>query len=73
MRNAPRNYCDAMRRVQGAQLLDHEKPEDHSGPDRVEEVLQALPEAHAAQGSEVTPFGRPVRRHRQEARLLRAG
>jgi hypothetical protein len=39
--------------LQRAQLLNDQEPEDDSGPDRAEEVLQALPEAHAAQRSEV--------------------
>jgi hypothetical protein len=34
--------------MQGTQLLDDQEPEDNSGSHRVEEVLPALPEAHAA-------------------------
>jgi hypothetical protein len=45
---APRDYYDAVRRLQRAQLLDDQEPEDDSGPDRAEEVLQALQETHAA-------------------------
>jgi hypothetical protein len=39
--------------VQRAELLDHQEPEDDAGSDRVEEVLPALPEAYAAQRSEI--------------------
>jgi hypothetical protein len=39
--------------LQRAQLLDNQEPEDHSRPAGDEEVLQALPEAYAAQGSEI--------------------
>jgi hypothetical protein len=37
-----------MRRLQRAELLDHEKPEDNAGSHREEEVLQPVPQAHAA-------------------------
>jgi hypothetical protein len=47
------NYYHAVHRVQGAQLLDDEEQEDHYGSSRDEEVLQALPQAPNAQGSEV--------------------
>jgi hypothetical protein len=40
--------------VQGAQLHHDEEQEDDHGPSRVLEVLQALPQAPAAQGNEVT-------------------
>jgi hypothetical protein len=42
--------------LQRAQLLDNEEPENDAGPDRAEKVLQAMPEAYAAQRSEVTPL-----------------
>jgi hypothetical protein len=35
-------------RLQRAELLDHEEPEDDTGSDRKEEVLQPVPQAHAA-------------------------
>ena len=43
-----------MRGVQGAELHDDEEQEDDHGSPRVQEVLQALPEAPVAQGNEVT-------------------
>jgi hypothetical protein len=39
--------------MQRAKLLDHEKSQDDTGPDREEEVLQPVPQAHTAQRSEV--------------------
>jgi hypothetical protein len=42
-----------VRRLQRAELFDHQKPEDHDGASGAEEVLPRLPQAHAAQGSEV--------------------
>jgi hypothetical protein len=42
--------------LQRAQLLDDEEPENNAGSDRAEKVLQAMPEAYAAQRSEVTPL-----------------
>jgi hypothetical protein len=39
--------------VQGAELLDHEEPEDDDGPAGIQKVLPPLPQAHAAQGSEI--------------------
>jgi len=39
--------------VQGAQLLNDEEQEDDHWPSRVQEVLQALPQAPGAQGNEV--------------------
>jgi hypothetical protein len=39
--------------VQAPELLDDEEQEDDHGPSRVQEVLQQLPEAPAAQGNEV--------------------
>jgi hypothetical protein len=41
--------------MQRAQLFDNQESEDDAGPSGTEEVLQALPEAYAAQRSEVTP------------------
>jgi hypothetical protein len=52
--NAPRNYYDAVRRLQRAELFEHQESEDDSGPAGIEEILQALPEAYAAQRSEMT-------------------
>jgi hypothetical protein len=46
----------AVRRVQRAELLDHEEQEDHHGTAGVQQVLQALPEAYGAQGSEVSDW-----------------
>jgi hypothetical protein len=40
--------------VQGKELLDDQEQEDDYGPPGVEEVLQSLPEAHAAQRGEVS-------------------
>jgi hypothetical protein len=34
--------------LQAAELLDHEKQKERSGPDRAEQVLPVLPEAPAA-------------------------
>jgi hypothetical protein len=42
------NHYDGMHRMQGAELLDDEEQEDRNGPSRVEEVLQALPQAPGA-------------------------
>jgi hypothetical protein len=39
--------------LQRTQLLDDQEPEDDSRPAGSEEVLQALPEAYAAQRSEI--------------------
>jgi hypothetical protein len=39
--------------LQRAELFDHQEPEDDDGATGVQEVLQPLPQAHAAQGSEV--------------------
>jgi hypothetical protein len=39
--------------VQGAQLLNDEEQEDDHRPSGVLEVLQALPQAHGAQGNKV--------------------
>jgi hypothetical protein len=39
--------------LQRAELFDHQEPEDHDGAAGVEEILPRLPQAHAAQGSEV--------------------
>jgi hypothetical protein len=37
-----------VRRLQRTELLDHEEQEEYNRQDRVEQVLQALPEAHGA-------------------------
>jgi hypothetical protein len=42
-----------VRRLQRAELFDHQEPEDHDGAVGVEEILPRLPQAHAAQGSEI--------------------
>jgi hypothetical protein len=39
--------------LQRAELFDHQEPEDHDRAPGVEEILPHLPQAHAAQGSEV--------------------
>jgi hypothetical protein len=39
--------------VQRAQLFDHEESEDDTGSAGTEEILPPLPQAHAAQGSEI--------------------
>jgi hypothetical protein len=39
--------------VQRAELFDHQEPEDNDGAAGTEEILRPLPEAHAAQRSEV--------------------
>jgi hypothetical protein len=51
--DAKGNYQHAVHGVQGAELFDHEKPEDNAGPARDEQVLPALPQAHAAQRGEM--------------------
>jgi hypothetical protein len=48
--------------LQRAQLLDDQEPEDDSRPAGSEEILQALPEAYAAQRSEVAGCQQPVAR-----------
>jgi hypothetical protein len=35
-------------RLQRAELLDNEEPQNDTGPDREEEVLRPMPEAYAA-------------------------
>jgi hypothetical protein len=42
--------------VQRTELLDDEEPEDNDGAAGIQEILPPLPEAHAAQRGEVTPF-----------------
>jgi len=42
--------------VQGTELFQDQEPEDHTGQAGAEEVLPPVPEAHAAQGSEMTPL-----------------
>jgi hypothetical protein len=39
--------------LQGEELLEDQEPEDHAGPAGAEEILPPVPEAHAAQGSEI--------------------
>jgi hypothetical protein len=39
--------------LQRAELFDHQEPEDDDGAAGVQEVLPPLPQAYAAQGSEV--------------------
>jgi hypothetical protein len=39
--------------LQRAELFDHQEPEDHDGAAGAEEVLPRLPQAYAAQGSEI--------------------
>jgi hypothetical protein len=53
LKNA-RNYHIAVLRVQGAELLEDEEQEDDHRASGVFEVLQPLPQAHAAQGNEVS-------------------
>jgi hypothetical protein len=42
-----------VRRLQRAELLDHQESEDDDGAAGVEEILSALPETYAAQRSEI--------------------
>jgi hypothetical protein len=42
-----------VQRLQKPELHDHEEPEEAYRPARDEQVLQGVPQAHAAQGSEV--------------------
>ena len=44
-----------MQRLQEPQLYDHKEQEKASGPSGDSKVLQHVPEAYRAQGSEVTP------------------
>jgi hypothetical protein len=39
--------------LQGTELFQDQEPEDHAGPAGDEEILPPVPEAHAAQGSEI--------------------
>jgi hypothetical protein len=39
--------------VQGQELLHDQEPEDDAGPVGVQQVLPEVPQAHAAQGSEM--------------------
>jgi hypothetical protein len=39
--------------VQRPELFDHQEQEDDTGPFGVQQVLPEVPEAHAAQGSEI--------------------
>jgi hypothetical protein len=47
------NHSAAVHGVQGQELLHDEEPEDNAGPAGDEQVLPEVPQAHAAQGSEV--------------------
>jgi hypothetical protein len=49
--NAPRDYYVAVRRLQRAELFEDQEPQDDAGPSGTEEVLQPVPQAHAAQRS----------------------
>jgi hypothetical protein len=51
--NAPRDYYVAVWRLQRAKLFDDQEPKNDTGPSGTEEVLQPVPQAHAAQGSEI--------------------
>jgi hypothetical protein len=42
--------------LQRAQLLEDQEPENHDRAVGAEEILQPLPEAYAAQGSEIIQF-----------------
>jgi hypothetical protein len=37
-----------VRRLQRAELFDDQEQEDHDGPSGIQEVLQAVPQAHGA-------------------------
>jgi hypothetical protein len=39
--------------VQRAELFDYKEPEDNTGPAGAEKILPAMPQAHAAQRSEI--------------------
>jgi hypothetical protein len=39
--------------LQRAELFDHEEPENDDGTAGIQEILQPLPQAHAAQRSEI--------------------
>lgn len=43
-----------MHGVQGPELLDYQEQEDHDRASGILEVLPQVPQAHGAQGSEVT-------------------
>jgi hypothetical protein len=43
-----------MRRLQRAELLDDQEPEDDDRTVGIQEILQPLPQAHAAQRSEIS-------------------
>jgi len=42
-----------VRRLQRAELFDHQEPEDDDGAAGIQEILPPLPQAHAAQRSEI--------------------
>jgi hypothetical protein len=42
--------------LQRAELFEDQEPENDTGPSGAEEVLQPVPQAHAAQRSEVKRF-----------------
>jgi hypothetical protein len=48
VRYAPRDYYVTVRRLQRAELLDDEEPQNDTGSDREEEVLCPVPQAYAA-------------------------
>jgi hypothetical protein len=43
--------------LQRAELFDHQEPEDDDGTAGIQEILQPLPQAHAAQRSEIAVTG----------------
>ncbi len=43
-----RNHYSTVRRVQRAELLDHQEQEDNYRASGVQQILQALPQAHGA-------------------------
>jgi hypothetical protein len=46
--NHERNRYVTVRRLQRAELFDDQEQEDDHGPSRVQEVLQAVPQAYGA-------------------------
>ncbi len=59
-----RHHLDGLRHLSAPQLQHHQESPHPSRPDGAEEVLQVVPQAHSAQGNEVTSF-RGARVHRQ--------
>jgi hypothetical protein len=51
--NAPRDYYVTVWRLQRAELFEDQEPQNDTGPSGTEEVLQPMPQAHAAQRSEI--------------------